>query len=145
MRTNTSISTGPLIQSKNSATIRDKGARRMSSSAKYRDLKESSFVSISCKSLAAKDLQEIETKLDSFKSRYFGDEDIRLAPLSRIVAEFFDWIRGPVEIDVLVRMMAYLLDIRDQPIESFNELSPQRWDGHFTANTQSSGPPLAAN
>ena len=94
---------------------------------------------------AAQDLQEIETKLDSFKSRYFADEDIRLAPLSRIVAEFFDWIRGPVEIDVLVRMMAYLLDIRDQPIESFNELSPQRWDGHFTANTQSSEAHLEAN
>ena len=61
--------------------------------------------------------EDIETKLDSFKSLYFADEDIRLAPLSQVVAELFDWILGPVEIDVLVRMIAYLLDIKDQQIE----------------------------
>ena len=77
--------------------------------------------------------QDFETKLDAFKSLYFADEDIRLAPLSQVVAELFDWIPGPVEIDVLVRMIAYLLDIQDQQIESLDDPSLGGWDLYFTA------------
>jgi DNA-directed RNA polymerase specialized sigma24 family protein len=83
-------------------------------------------------------LQDLETKLDSFQSVHFADEDIRLAPLSQIVAELFYWIGGPVEIDVLVRMIAYLLDIQDEQIESLDDLSPGRWDASFVSSTRSS-------
>lgn len=87
--------------------------------------------------------EDLETKLDSFKSLYFADENIRLAPLSRVVAELFDWILGPVEIDVLVRMIAYLLDIKDQQLESLDD--PARWDAYLVTNTQSSESHLEAN
>ena len=89
--------------------------------------------------------EDIETKLDSFKSVYFADEDIRRAPLSQVVAELFDWILGPVEIDVLTRMVAYLLDIKDQEIESLDNLSPTGWDVYFVANTQSGESHVEAN
>lgn len=78
--------------------------------------------------------QELETKLEAFKSLYFADEDVRLAPLSQVVAELFNWILGPVEIDVLVRMVAYLLDIKEQQIESLDDLSR---DGYLVTNSQS--------
>jgi RNA polymerase sigma factor (sigma-70 family) len=81
--------------------------------------------------------QELETKLESFQSLHFSDEDIRLAPVSQIAAELFYWIGGPVEIDVLVRMIVYLLDIQDEQIESLDDPSPTRWDAYFVSSTRS--------
>lgn len=89
--------------------------------------------------------QNIETKLDSFKALHFADKDIQLVPLSQIVAELFDWIFEPVEIDLMVRMIAYLLDIKDQQIESLDGPSPAKWQGYFAANTQPGESHLAAN
>jgi RNA polymerase sigma factor (sigma-70 family) len=89
--------------------------------------------------------EDIEAKLDSFKSLYFADEDIRLAPLSRVVAELFDWILGPVEIDVLARMMAYLLEIKQERIESLEDPSSARWAVHFGAKAQSGESHIEAN
>jgi len=89
--------------------------------------------------------EDIEAKMDSFKSLHFADEDVRLAPLSQLLVELFDWILGPVEIDVLVRMVASLLDIKDQQIESLDDLALTRWDRYFAANTQSSPSHLEAN
>jgi len=80
--------------------------------------------------------QDIEANLESFQSVHFADKDIRLVPVSQIVAELFHWIGGPVEIDLLVRMTAYLLDISDEPIDSLDNLSPDRWDGYYAANTR---------
>jgi RNA polymerase sigma factor (sigma-70 family) len=81
--------------------------------------------------------QELETKLDSFRSLHFADEDVRFAPVSQIAAELFYWIGGPVEIDVLVRMIVYLLDIQDEQIESLDDSSPTRWDSYFVSCTRS--------
>lgn len=64
---------------------------------------------------------DVDTKLDAFLSTRFAGEDLRAVPLSRIVAELFEWIGGPVELDVLVRMLAYLLDIKEQRIESLED------------------------
>lgn len=86
----------------------------------------------------------LETKLESFKSLYFADEDIRLAPLPKVVAELFDWILGPVEIDLLVRMIAYLLDIKDQQIRSLDDPAPGSWHIYF-ANAPSGESHLEAN
>jgi DNA-directed RNA polymerase specialized sigma24 family protein len=71
-------------------------------------------------------LEDLKAKLDSFHSLHFADEDIRFAPVSQIIAELFYWIGGPVEIDVLVRTIAYLLDIQDEQIESLDDPSPAR-------------------
>lgn len=88
---------------------------------------------------------DFETRLDSFKSLHFGDEDVRRAPVSQIVAELFDWIGGPVELDVLVGIIAYLLDIQDQQIDWLDGSSSWRWGGYFAANTQSGESHAEAN
>jgi RNA polymerase sigma factor (sigma-70 family) len=89
--------------------------------------------------------QDLETGLDSFLSSHFADEDIRLAPVSQIVAELFDWIGGPVEIDMLVRMVAYLLDIKDQQLESLDDQTPVSGEVNFFANSRSGESHVAAN
>lgn len=89
--------------------------------------------------------QDIEAKLNSFTALYFADEDIRLAPVSQIVAELFNWIGGPIEIDVLVRMIAHLLDLKDQPTESLDDPSLRGLDLYLADNTQSSESGVAAN
>ena len=86
---------------------------------------------------------DLETKLESFKSLYFADEDVRSAPVTQVVAELFDWIAGPVEIDLLVYMMAYLLDLRDLQIASLDDHSPATYG--YAANTQTSEAHLEAN
>jgi RNA polymerase sigma factor (sigma-70 family) len=88
--------------------------------------------------------QDLETKLDSFQSLHFADENVRLAPVSQIVAELFHWIGGPIEIDALVRMTAYLLDIKDEQLESLDDPSP-RWDVYFLLSNQSHQSDVEAN
>lgn len=88
--------------------------------------------------------RDIEIKLEAFQVARFSDEDVRTAPLPQVAAELFDWIGGPVEIDVLVRMMASLLDIREQPIESLDELVTQPWDSHFARSAPSGESSLQA-
>jgi RNA polymerase sigma factor (sigma-70 family) len=90
-------------------------------------------------------LQDLETKLDSFKSVHFADEDIRLAPISQIVAELFHWIGGPLEIDLLTRMIAYLLEIKEAQMESLDDPSPTRWDVYFVSSTRSDESHVEAN
>jgi RNA polymerase sigma factor (sigma-70 family) len=80
--------------------------------------------------------QDLETKLESFQFLHFSDEDVRFAPVSQIAAELFYWMGGPVEIDVLVRMIAYLLDIQDEQIESLDEPSRTKWDAYFVSSTR---------
>lgn len=68
---------------------------------------------------------DVEAKMNAFLAARFADQDARAVPLSRVVAELFDWIGGAVQIDVLVRMLAYVRDVREQEIES--------WDDHIAA------------
>jgi RNA polymerase sigma factor (sigma-70 family) len=89
--------------------------------------------------------QDLETKLESFQLLHFADEDVRLAPVTQIVAELFYWIGGPVEIDVLVRMIAYLLDIQDEQIESLDDPSPAGWEAYFVSSFRSGESHVEAN
>jgi hypothetical protein len=65
--------------------------------------------------------------------------------VSQIIAELFYWIGGPVEIDVLVRTIAYLLDIQDEQIESLDDPSPARREVYFVSSTRSDESHLEAN
>jgi RNA polymerase sigma factor (sigma-70 family) len=89
--------------------------------------------------------QDIEMKLEVFQSLHFSDEDVRFAPVSQIAAELFYWIGGPVELDVLVRMIAYLLDIQEEQIESLDDPSPAKWDAYFVSSTRSDQSHVEAN
>ena len=74
---------------------------------------------------------EVEARMAAFQTARFPHEDIKRAPLTQVVAELFDWIGGPVEIDSLVRMMAIAMDIRERPIESLDDEIEQRWEARF--------------
>jgi RNA polymerase sigma factor (sigma-70 family) len=89
--------------------------------------------------------QDLKTKLDSFQSLHFADEDLRLSPISQIAAELFYWIGGPVEIDVLVRVIAYLLDIKSEEIESIDDPSLTKWEAYFVSSTRSDESHVEAN
>src|SRR6185295_19630405 len=89
--------------------------------------------------------QDLETKLEAFQSLHFADENVRFTPVSQIAAELFYWIGGPVEIDLLVRMIAYLLDIQDEQIESLDDPSPAKWDAYFVSSTRSDESHVEAN
>src|ERR1051325_11985513 len=99
----------------------------------------------SAKSAFSDQSEDLETRLDSFRSLYFADEDIRVAPLAHVVAELFDWILGPVETDLLVLMIVYLLDVKDQRIESLDDLLPAGPNVFFVDRTQSDHFHLEAN
>jgi DNA-directed RNA polymerase specialized sigma24 family protein len=62
------------------------------------------------------DVYDVEAKLNGFVVARFADEDLRVVPLSRIVTELFQWLGGPVQIDVLVRMVAYVRDLKEQQL-----------------------------
>jgi hypothetical protein len=89
--------------------------------------------------------EDIQTKLDRFHLLHFADEDIRLAPVPQIVAELFNWIGGPVDIDLLVRMIAYLLDIKDQQLESLDDPASVKRDVYFAPNARSGEAHIEAN
>ncbi len=68
-----------------------------------------------------------ESKLNLFRSTRFSQADLSQFPLPRIIAELFDWIDGPVELNTLVNSLARLLNVKDQydePIDSESEIVP---------------------
>ena len=73
------------------------------------------------------------------------DIDEQLNVMLERLRQFIHWIGGPVEIDVLVRMIAYLLDIQDEQIESLDDPSPTKWDAYFVFRTRSDESHVEAN
>src|SRR6266542_4788507 len=68
-----------------------------------------------------------ESKLALFRSTRFSKTDLSQIPLPKILAELFDWIDGPVELNTLVNSLARLLNVKDQydqPIERESEILP---------------------
>jgi DNA-directed RNA polymerase specialized sigma24 family protein len=57
--------------------------------------------------------------------------------VTQILADLFEWIGGPVELDVLVFMVAYLLDIKDQQVKSVDAPAPAKGAVYFASNTRS--------
>ena len=82
--------------------------------------------------------QDVEAKAAAFRANRFADEDLRSAPLPQIVVELFNWVGGPIQIDVLVKMMAFLLDVREQPIESLDDRVMPVWEQHAVTSSSES-------
>ena len=59
--------------------------------------------------------------LDSFRVTHFRTENIKQVPLTKLVAELFRWIGGPVELDDLVKVTAALLNVEDRQVESLDD------------------------
>jgi RNA polymerase sigma factor (sigma-70 family) len=68
-----------------------------------------------------KQLFDMEQSLASFRSTKLRGENVKQVPLTRLVAEVFNWIGSPVELDELVNIVAALLDIKDHPAESIDD------------------------
>lgn len=68
-----------------------------------------------------RELVNIEDGVTSFRLTRFAKEGIKDVPLTKILAELFGWIGSPVELDVLVNIVARLLDVKDQPLESVDD------------------------
>lgn len=66
-------------------------------------------------------LIEIEEGLAVFRSTRFRGENIKQVPLPRVVAELFNWIGGPIELAVLVNIVAQLRDVQDRPVMSIDD------------------------
>src|SRR5688572_15773551 len=66
-------------------------------------------------------LVDIQERLETFRSTRFPRENIKQIPLTKIAAEVFRWVGGPVELDTLVNIVAMLLDVKDQPLESIDD------------------------
>ena len=56
-----------------------------------------------------KQLFDLEDTLSNFCSTRFRSENIKQVPLTRMLAELFQWIGSPVELDELVNLIATLL------------------------------------
>lgn len=63
----------------------------------------------------------LEGKSQEFLSTKFAREDVKRIPLTRLVAEVFRWLEGPIEFERLVQIAALLLDVKDQPPRSLDE------------------------
>jgi RNA polymerase sigma factor (sigma-70 family) len=63
-------------------------------------------------------LIELQEGASSQRSKIFRRGDIKQAPLVEVVRKILTWAEGPVELDVLVGVLAALLGIKDHPIES---------------------------
>jgi len=77
---------------------------------------------------------DLEGRMDSFRAARFPHEDITRAPITQVIAELFDWLGGPIEIDALVAMMAVLLGLQEQRIESLDDESRISREAHFLAS-----------
>jgi RNA polymerase sigma factor (sigma-70 family) len=92
------------------------------------------------KSLSSqRELFDIEEKLPNFRSTRLPSENIKEVPLTRIVTELFQWIGSPVELDVLVKVVATLLDVKDHPIESLDDHAMANLEARIAAGTVNTG------
>lgn len=84
---------------------------------------------------SGKQLVDIEDRLQSFRSTRFRGENLKQVPLPKIVIELFRWIGSPVELDVLVNFVATLLDVKDYPVESIDDVSHAYSEARIVENT----------
>ena len=82
-------------------------------------------------------LVDVEERLATFRSTRFPGENLKQVPLPKIIAELFRWIDGPVELDVLVSIIAKLLEVKDYPVESVDDASLEYIETRIAENTLS--------
>jgi RNA polymerase sigma factor (sigma-70 family) len=64
---------------------------------------------------------DLEMDPGAFLSARLRDEDIGRLRFARVVAEVLTWLDGTIEVNVLVRLIATLLDVKDDLIEPPDE------------------------
>jgi RNA polymerase sigma factor (sigma-70 family) len=93
----------------------------------------------SSKSLASeKRLTNLREAVSSFRSTRLPAENIKEVPLTKLAAELFQWTGSPIELDLLVNIIATLLEIKDQPHESVDDESNAYLETRVADSTLSS-------
>ncbi len=62
-------------------------------------------------------------KIEEFRSTTYSREQPWRLPLPKILSDLFKWTSRPLELDTVVKIVAALLNVRDQPDERFDEHS----------------------
>jgi RNA polymerase sigma factor (sigma-70 family) len=81
---------------------------------------------------AARRLIELQQHPERFLSNNSSNQDINRIPLTKLVADLFNWIEGPIEIEALVNVLSDLLKIKDYPVESLDADEKSLWKGSLT-------------
>lgn len=68
-------------------------------------------------------LVDFQEALSSFRSTRFPRENIKEVPLTKLAADLFQWTGSPIQLDLLVNIIAALLEIKDQPQKSVDDES----------------------
>lgn len=72
-------------------------------------------------SVASERTRLLSENPEAFQSDQFPKENIQRVPLPTLVAGIFKWVGGPIEMDALTELLALLLDVKEQPVESIEE------------------------
>ena len=63
---------------------------------------------------------DLEIKAQSFVDTQFPDTAINTLPLSVVVMELMEWLGEPIRLEELINVLAYLLGIKEHPVESLD-------------------------
>ena len=83
-------------------------------------------------------LANAQETVTNFRSKRFPSENVKHVPLTRIVSELFQWTGRPIKLDVVVNIIAALLETKDQPHESVDDESNAYLEARLADNTLSS-------
>jgi RNA polymerase sigma factor (sigma-70 family) len=62
-------------------------------------------------------------KIEEFRAAIYEREQPSRLPLAKILSDLFEWTSRPLELDTLVKIVAALMNVRDQPHERLDEHS----------------------
>jgi RNA polymerase sigma factor (sigma-70 family) len=69
----------------------------------------------------AQRLDQLAEHPEVFRAERFAGEDLQRVPRTKLVAEIFKWVGAPIELEVLVDLVAALLEVKDRPHEALDE------------------------
>jgi hypothetical protein len=56
-----------------------------------------------------------------FQAEAFPKRNVQSIPLPNLVTGIFKWVGGPIEMDALTELLAQILDVKEQPVESIEQ------------------------
>jgi RNA polymerase sigma factor (sigma-70 family) len=71
---------------------------------------------------------------EAFQPNLFTKGNVQSVPLPILIAGIFKWIDSPIEMDALTKLLALLLDVKEQPVESI-EQSTEKFGREFKDST----------
>jgi hypothetical protein len=69
----------------------------------------------------AERLNQLAEVPEVFRAERFAGKDLQRVPRTKLVAEIFKWLGAPIELEVLVDIVATLLEVKDRPYVALDE------------------------